>query len=60
VLLLVRHGGRVDDEVSRFLSMALSALLVGHVSAGVVRARRVRIVLGGPHWRTTRVSVNVG
>lgn len=45
VLLVVRHGGRVDDEVSQVLSMVLGALLVGYVSAGVVRARRVRIVL---------------
>jgi hypothetical protein len=44
-LLVVRHGGRVDDEVSQILSMVLGALLVGYVSAGVVRARRVRIVL---------------
>lgn len=45
VLLVVRHGGRVDDEQARLLSMVLGALLVGYVSAGVVRARRVRIVL---------------
>ena len=45
VLLVVRHGGRVGDEASQVLSMALGALLVGYVSAGVVRARRVRIVL---------------
>jgi hypothetical protein len=45
VLLVLRHGGRVGDDVSQVLSMALGALLVGYVSAGVVRARRVRIVL---------------
>ncbi|TGN65285.1 hypothetical protein EXE59_15950 [Nocardioides eburneiflavus] len=45
VLLVVRHGGRVDDEVSQVVSVVLGALLVGYVSAGVVRARRVRIVL---------------
>jgi hypothetical protein len=45
VLLVLRHGGRVDDEASQVLSMAFGALLVGYVSAGVVRARRVRIVL---------------
>lgn len=44
-LLVVRHGGRVGDEASQVLSMTLGALLVGYVSAGVVRARRVRIVL---------------
>lgn len=46
VLLVVRHGGRVGDELSQVLSMALGALLVGYVSAGVVRARRVRVVVG--------------
>ena len=45
VVLLVRRGGRVDDEVSLLLSMVLGALLVGYVSAGVVRARTVRLVL---------------
>lgn len=42
---LVRQGGRVDGEVSLALSVALGALLVGYVSAGVVRARTVRLVL---------------
>lgn len=35
----------MGDELSQVLSMILGALLVGYVSAGVVRARRVRIVL---------------
>lgn len=45
VVLVLRHGGCVDDEVSQVVSIALGALLVGYVSAGVVRARRARIVL---------------
>ena len=45
VLLVIRHGGRVDDEVSQVLSIVLGALLAGYVSAGVVRARRVRVVV---------------
>lgn len=44
-LLVLRNGGRVDDDVSQVVSMVLGALLVGYVSAGVVRARRIRIVL---------------
>lgn len=44
-LLVLRNGGRVDDVVSQVVSMVLGALLVGYVSAGVVRARRMRIVL---------------
>ena len=45
VVLLVRQGGRLDDEISLFLSVVLGALLVGYVAAGVVRARNVRLVL---------------
>lgn len=45
VLLVVRQGVRHDDEVSLVLSVVVSALLVGYVSAGVVRARTVRLVL---------------
>lgn len=44
-LLVLRNGGRVDDDVSQVVSMVLGALLVGWVSAGVVRARGMRIVL---------------
>ena len=45
VLLVVRHGGRVGDEASQVASMVLGAFVVGYVSAGVVRARRFRVVL---------------
>ena len=45
VVLLVHRGGRLDDEVSLALSVVLGGLIVGYVSAGVVRARTVRLVL---------------
>lgn len=45
VALLLRRGGRLDDEVSLILSVVLGALVVGFISAGVVRARTVRLVL---------------
>lgn len=45
VLLLVREGLRSDDQVSLAGSVVLGALLVGYVSAGVVRARTVRLML---------------
>ena len=44
-VLLVEEGGRLDDEVSLVGSVVLGALVVGYVSAGVVRARTVRLVL---------------
>jgi hypothetical protein len=44
-VLLAEQGGRLDDEVSLVLSVVLGGLLVGYVSAGVVRARAVRLVL---------------
>ena len=44
-VLLFRQGGRLGDEVSLVLSVVIGALLVGYVSAGVVRARTVRLVL---------------
>jgi hypothetical protein len=53
-VLLVRLGGRHDDEVSLVLSVVLGALLVGYVSAGVVRARTVRLVLA---WVVLVLSV---
>ena len=53
-VLLVRQGGRLDDEVSLVLSVVLGALLVGYVSAGVVRARTVRLVLA---WVVLVLSV---
>jgi peptidoglycan/LPS O-acetylase OafA/YrhL len=43
VVLLAWQGVRPDDEVSLVLSVVLGALLVGYVSAGVVRARTVRL-----------------
>ena len=45
VLVMFRQGGRHGDEVSLVVSVVLGALLVGYVSAGVVRARTVRLVL---------------
>ena len=54
VALLVQRGGRNDDGVSLFLSAVLSALLVGYVSAGVVRARTFRLVLA---WVVLVLSV---
>ena len=42
---LVHQGVRHHDEVSLVLSVVLSAVLVGYVSAGVVRARTVRLVV---------------
>ena len=45
VLLLVQEGVRHDDAVSVGGSVVLGVLLVGYVSAGVVRARTVRLVL---------------
>ena len=44
-VLLAQQGVRPDDEGSLVLSAALGALIVGYVSAGVVRARTVRLVL---------------
>lgn len=45
VLLWIREGIRSDDQVSLVGSVVLGALLVGYVSAGVVRARTVRLML---------------
>lgn len=44
-VLLAQQGVRSDDEVSLVLSVVLGALLVGYVSAGVIRARTVRLVV---------------
>ena len=44
-LMLLSQGGRVLDAVSLLVSVVLASLLVGYVSAGVVRARTVRTVL---------------
>lgn len=54
VVLLVRQSGRLDDEVSLVLSVVIGALLVGYVSAGIVRARTVRLVLA---WVVLVLSV---
>ncbi|WP_338184401.1 hypothetical protein [Jatrophihabitans sp.] len=43
-VLLVQQGVR-DDEASLVLSVVLGAVLAGYISAGVVRARAVRLVL---------------
>ncbi len=43
-VLLGQRGVQLDNEVSLVLSVVLGALLVGYVSAGVVRARTVRLV----------------
>ncbi|WP_107775080.1 hypothetical protein [Nocardioides sediminis] len=45
VVLVLRQGVRHDDGVSLVGSVVLGVLLVGWVSAGVVRARTVRLVL---------------
>ncbi len=42
---LLWRGGRTDDEVSLLVSVVLGALVVGYLSAGVVRARTVRLVV---------------
>lgn len=53
-VLLIRRGDRLNDEVSLVLSVVLGALLVGYVSAGVVRARTVRLLLA---WVVLVLSV---
>ena len=68
---LARQGGRLDDEISLVLSVVLGGLLVGYVSAGVVRTRTVRLVLAwvvlarfrGTDWYTwqrTKPSAHEG
>ena len=54
VVLVAWQGGRFDDEVSLVLSVALGVVVVGYVSAGVVRARTVRLVLA---WVVLVLSV---
>jgi hypothetical protein len=44
-VVLARQGDLLDDEVSLILTVVLGGLVVGYVSAGVVRARTVRLVL---------------
>ncbi|TYL55007.1 hypothetical protein FXB39_05240 [Nocardioides sp. BGMRC 2183] len=53
-VLLVSYGGRVGDEASTVISAGLGALLVGYVSAGVIRARTIRVVLA---WVVLILSV---
>ena len=55
-VLLIRQGIRPDDEVSLAISVAIGALVVGYVSAGVVRARTVRLVVA---WIVLMVSLIV-
>ncbi|MFC6287126.1 hypothetical protein ACFP3Q_16945 [Nocardioides sp. GCM10027113] len=45
LVALGARGGRQDDAVSFVVSVVLGGLVVGYVSAGVVRARPVRVVL---------------
>lgn len=52
-LLVFRQGVRLDDEVSLVLSVVLGGLLVGYVSAGVVRARSIRL---GVAWVVLALS----
>lgn len=54
VLLLAERGGRHDDAASLLGSMILGALFVGYVSAGVIRARPVRLFLA---WIVLVLSV---
>lgn len=45
VVLLLDRGVRSDNEISIVGSIALGMLIVGYVSAGVVRARTIRLAL---------------
>lgn len=44
-MLLVTQAGRPHDGLSLVVSVLLGALVVGYVSAGVVRARTIRLLL---------------
>lgn len=44
-VVLLRQGIAPRDELSFALSVVLGALVVGYVSAGVVRARTIRLVI---------------
>ncbi|WP_141014439.1 hypothetical protein [Nocardioides sambongensis] len=57
VMILVRQGVRLDDEVSLVASVVIGALVVGYVSAGVVRARTVRLVVA---WVVLLLGVAAG
>lgn len=54
IVLLVLRGSRSDNEASIVVSVVLGALIVGYVSAGVVRARTVRLVIA---WIVLVLSV---
>lgn len=54
VTWLLAQGGRLDDAVSLAVSVVLGGLLVGYVSAGVVRARTVRLVIA---WAVLLLSL---
>lgn len=54
VTWLLAEGGRLDDAVSLTVSVVLGGLLVGYVSAGVVRARTVRLVIA---WAVLLLSL---
>ncbi len=45
VMVLLSVGGHWDDDGSVLISSAVGAAVVGYVSAGVVRARTLRLVL---------------
>lgn len=45
VILVLDRGVRSDNEISIIGSVVLGILLIGYVSAGVVRARTVRLAL---------------
>ncbi len=45
VVVLADRGANQANAISLLVSMALGALLVGYVSAGVVRARPIRVAL---------------
>ena len=44
-LVVAAQGMRDDDEIGLVVSVVLSGLIVGWVSAGVIRARTVRLVV---------------
>lgn len=54
VTWLLAEGGRLDDAVSLAVSVVLGGLLVGYVSAGVVRARTGRLVIA---WAVLLLSL---
>lgn len=59
VLLLAERGSR-SGETSLVLSVLLGALVVGYVSAGVVRARTVRLAIAWIVLMVTAIADLVG